>query len=328
MQRIVVPIACIFFVACSMFELRAQEKLLSPRDSVFLSLDTNKISVNYGRPSIRGRKIMGELVPWNEVWRTGANEATHLKTNFDLVMGGVPVPAGTYTLWTLPSEKGWKFIINKETKQWGTKYDERMDLARFDAKVEHISSPVETLTVALEAKGKTSGILKLTWENTVVSTPFEKNDKIRPISPNDSTEFALGGGHIKIKYGRTSIRGRRIWGVVVPMDSIWRTGANNATWFVTATELKIENATVPKGSYTLYTLPTKDAFTLIISKVPGGDFPNYKPKEDLARITMTMEKAAKTIDPFTIWFEAADKNSGILRLGWDDRTYSVNVKAR
>src|SRR5450631_2662684 len=78
----------------------SQQPIPSPRDSVFLSLDTNVISVNYGRPSMRGRKIFGGLVPWNEVWRTGANQATHLKTSFDLTFGGVPVTRGTYTLWT------------------------------------------------------------------------------------------------------------------------------------------------------------------------------------------------------------------------------------
>ena len=93
---------------------RAQRQIPSPRDSVSLTLDTNTISVNYGRPSIRGRKIMGGLVPWNQVWRTGANQATHLKTSFDMTFGGVPVTRGTYTLWTLPSPGGWKVILNKQ----------------------------------------------------------------------------------------------------------------------------------------------------------------------------------------------------------------------
>ena len=89
------------FIVCT--AARGQEPLLSPRDSASLQLDTNVISVDYGRPSMRGRKIMGGLVPWNKVWRTGANKATHVKTNFDLLMGGVPVVRGTFTLWTIPT---------------------------------------------------------------------------------------------------------------------------------------------------------------------------------------------------------------------------------
>src|SRR5512147_841898 len=123
----------LFLVACACADAPAQQRpILSPRDSVFCSFDTNTVSVNYGRPSMRGRKIMGELVPWNKVWRTGANQATHFRTNFPMIIGGVPVPKGLFTLWTIPSQNGWKIIINKQTGQWGTNYDPRQDLARFD----------------------------------------------------------------------------------------------------------------------------------------------------------------------------------------------------
>ena len=87
-------------------------------------------------PSMRGRKIMGGLVPYDKVWRTGANAATTLKTTAALDFGGTLVPAGTYTLYTLPGEKGWKLIINKQTGQWGTQYDQAQDLARVDLKVD------------------------------------------------------------------------------------------------------------------------------------------------------------------------------------------------
>ena len=84
---------------------------------------------------MRDRKIFGGLVPYGQVWRTGANSATSLKTDVDLTIGGAPVPAGSYTLYTIPTETGWKLIINKQTGQWGTDYDEKQDLARVDMKV-------------------------------------------------------------------------------------------------------------------------------------------------------------------------------------------------
>ena len=136
-----------------------QRPILSPRDSVFLRFDTSTIGVNYGRPSIRGRIIMGHLVPWNQVWRTGANEATHLATNFDMVMGGVPVPRGRYTLWTLPSPDGWQVIINKQTGQWGTVYNPALDLARFPATVEKLTAAVDTFTIAFQATGASTGTM-------------------------------------------------------------------------------------------------------------------------------------------------------------------------
>src|SRR5207247_3416552 len=74
------------------------------------------IAVDYGRPAMRGRKIFGDIVPWNKVWRTGGNFATRFTTSADLVVGGTTIPKGAYTLWTLPASTGWKLILNKQTK--------------------------------------------------------------------------------------------------------------------------------------------------------------------------------------------------------------------
>ncbi len=329
-MRTVLCAAVLFLIPAILFsELPAQErKILSPRDSVFLTLDTNVISVNYGRPSMRGRKIMGDLVPWNKVWRTGANQATHLRTNFDMTFGGVPVPRGLYTLWTLPSQSGWKIILNKQTGQWGTNYDERLDLARLDAMPKSPPSPVETLTVALEPTGKTSGLFMLMWENTLIAVPFEKNTKIRPISPADSSSITLDNKRLRVKYSKPYARGRSIWGVVVPWDSVWRTGANLATSFETEVDLRAGGARIPKGAYTLYSLPSEGIFTLIVSKRPGGTPPNYDPALDLARIPMKLQKQDSQVDPFRIWFEPRDAHSVWLKLGWAERTYGVILNSR
>ena len=329
-MRTVVHVLVLFTaIALLVTELPAQErKILSPRDSVSLSLDTNTVSVNYGRPSMRGRTIMGDLVPWNKVWRTGANQATRFRTNFDMTIGGVPVTRGTYTLWTLPSPSGWKFILNKQTGQWGTNYDERLDLARFDAVVKELPSPVETLTVALEATGKASGVLKLLWETTQISAPFEKNTRIRPISPLDSSAIALNGKQVFIKYSRPFMRGRAIWGVVVPWDSVWRTGANLATSFVTDLDLVAGDLKIPKGSYTLYSIPAEKGFTLIVSKQAGGSYPRYDPSLDLVRVPMTIRKNTTPIDPFRIWFEPEGSHSILLKIGWADCTYALRLDSR
>jgi hypothetical protein len=320
----------ISFTLCSAFLAAApgvfsQQPIKSPRDSVFLSLDTNVISVNYGRPSIRGRKIMGGLVPWNEVWRTGANQATHLKTSFDMTFGGAPVTRGSYTLWTLPSPGGWKVILNKQTGQWGTVYDASQDLARFEATVEQIPASVDTFTIALSATGKTTGVMKLLWENTSVSVPFQKNDHIRPLSPGDSTEITLAGKKVAIRYSRPYMRGRAIWGVVVPNDSVWRTGANLATSLTADGDVTIGGSNVPGGSYTLYSIPSANGFTLIISKKPGGREPAYDPRSDLARIVMKQERASSSIDPFRIWFERDGTSGGTLNIGWGDRHYTTRI---
>ena len=144
---------------------------LSPPDSVRTRVGGAAVGVRYSRPSMRGRVIFGHIVPWNKVWRTGANEATVLETSADLTVAGTTVPAGKYSLWTLPSPAGWKLIVNKNTGQWGTDYDAQYDLARFDMKVESLRQPVEQFTIAVEPKGR-GGMLKLEWEKTRASIPF------------------------------------------------------------------------------------------------------------------------------------------------------------
>lgn len=146
---------------------------LSPKGSAELTLNGRKIVIVYSRPSIRGRKIMGGLVRWDEVWRTGANEATSFTTEADLIIGGVIVPKGAYTLYTLPSQTGWRLIINKQTGQWGTVYDEKLDLARIDMKSETISSPVEQFTISFSPT-RDGGVLKLEWESTRASVEFQE----------------------------------------------------------------------------------------------------------------------------------------------------------
>lgn len=137
--------------------------------------DGKKVTIEYSRPYAKGRKIMGGLVPYGKVWRTGANSATTLTTDTDLMIGETTVPAGKYTLYTVPDESSWKLIINKETGQWGTKYDEKQDLARVDMQVAQISGPVEQFTIAFDKVGGDGAKLKLVWENT--SASVDVNEK-------------------------------------------------------------------------------------------------------------------------------------------------------
>jgi hypothetical protein len=162
-----------FFLLFIMAPVRAQQPILSPRDSSSIMIDGKKISVNYGRPSMRGRLIMGELVPYNKVWRTGANEATAFVTEADLEIGGITLPRGSYTLYTLPSEQGWKLIINKQTGQWGTVYDATLDFARISLKRQDLKSPVETFTISFRRNEGNAGVLVLEWEQTHLSIGFK-----------------------------------------------------------------------------------------------------------------------------------------------------------
>jgi hypothetical protein len=145
---------------------------LSPRDSVKATVGTAHLSVDYSRPSKRGRRIFGDVVPWGKVWRTGANAATGFTTDVDLDVNGTTVPAGSYTLWTLPTPQGTKLIVNKQTGQWGTEYDPKQDLARIDVATRKLPQPVEQFTIAVEPSG-TGGVLRLSWDDTAWEVPVK-----------------------------------------------------------------------------------------------------------------------------------------------------------
>jgi hypothetical protein len=149
-----------------------QGRVLSPRDTTRFEADGRRVYVDYGRPAMRGRRIMGGLVPFGRVWRTGANAATTLVTEADLTIGGASVPRGTYTLYTIPTATGWTLIVNRQTGQWGTQYDPSRDLVRIPMQTTTLRAPVEQFTIALERGRAGADTLALTWENTRASVPF------------------------------------------------------------------------------------------------------------------------------------------------------------
>jgi hypothetical protein len=158
-----------------------QRPVLSPRDTVSVDVAPGRrVYVDYGRPSMRGRRIMGGLVPYGRVWRTGANAATTLVTDVDLELGGTRVPRGTYTLYTIPTAAGWTLIVNRQTGQWGTQYEPARDLARIPMRVSTLREPVEQFTMALERTRAGAGTLALSWEKTRAWLPFRVAAAPRP----------------------------------------------------------------------------------------------------------------------------------------------------
>jgi hypothetical protein len=144
---------------------------LSPRDTAWGEIRRARMMVDYGRPSRRGRVVFGQVVPWGRVWRTGANEATQFTTDTPLIIGGQRVPAGTYSLWTVPRPDGATLILNRRTGQWGTHYESGLDLARVEMARESLADPVEQFTIAIEPSGD-GGVLRLSWESTSYLVPL------------------------------------------------------------------------------------------------------------------------------------------------------------
>jgi len=141
----------------------APQKLLSPPAKAEVTLPDATITVDYSAPSVRGRTIFGALVPYGEVWRTGANAATTLKTSGNLQIGNLSVPAGTYTLYSLPTADGWKLIVNKQTGQWGTVYDKAQDLGRVEMSTGSTATPIETMVIDFEKTMGNATELHVKW---------------------------------------------------------------------------------------------------------------------------------------------------------------------
>lgn len=160
-------IALLVVGLCS-FATLSQQPPASPRKAVEAVVGGKKVSLDYSAPSVRGRQIFGALVPYDKVWRFGANKATHLKTDGDLMIGSLAVPAGSYSLYALPTSGGMKLIVNKQTGQWGTVYDAAQDLGRVEMAVSKPSAPVEQMSLSIEG-----GTLTFQWENVKATVPVK-----------------------------------------------------------------------------------------------------------------------------------------------------------
>jgi hypothetical protein len=156
--------------------MKSQTKKASPEEVATFRLDDVTINVDYSRPSKKGRVIFGELVPYGKVWRTGANEATTVEVDKDIRVGGLPLAAGKYTLWTIPQANSWTVILNNKMYAWGVTYggeaqrDEAGDVVKVEVPVQALPTVVEQFTIDMNG---TPAALNLKWDQTQVSIPIE-----------------------------------------------------------------------------------------------------------------------------------------------------------
>jgi hypothetical protein len=142
----------------------------SPHVRTAWVVDGANLSIEYGRPSLKGRPD-SELMPPGQVWRTGADEATTLRTDRMLVFGTLTLEPGAYTLWTIPGDKQWELVINRQTGQWGTAYQQKEDLGRVPMKLEKAANPVEQLSIAIDDT-PAGATLRIEWGSSRASVPF------------------------------------------------------------------------------------------------------------------------------------------------------------
>jgi hypothetical protein len=153
-------------------------KRLSPKDTVKFELNDLTLKVFYNRPFRKNREIFGALVPFNQVWRTGANEATTFETNKDLEVNGMPLAAGKYTLWTVPKDTVWTVIFNSKQYSWGVNsemkpmWDPNYDVVNIEVPVHKLNKPVEQFTIAFD-NSTDNLFLTMAWDDTKISVPLK-----------------------------------------------------------------------------------------------------------------------------------------------------------
>lgn len=175
---IILSIVAIALFAYSYFVENIFSPRLSPKDTVEFKLNDLELEVFYNRPSKKGRDVFGALVPYDKVWRTGANEATTFETNKNLMINGIYLPLGKYTLWTVPKDSIWKVIFNKKQYPWGVDeelnpmWDPNYDILEIEVPVETLNTVVEQFTIAFD---NSTDNLKLTmaWDQTKIAVPLK-----------------------------------------------------------------------------------------------------------------------------------------------------------
>lgn len=167
----------IVILMCATVDQLAAQQAIKPQPSptsiVQLKYKDTYVKITYSQPHKRGRNIFGSLVPFNEVWRTGANEATEITFTRDIYINKTLVAAGTYSIFTIPKSDNWTIIINKETGLWGSyNYNPKLDFLRFDVPVTETTVPYEAFTILFDQRNNVADLLFL-WDTTKISIPLQ-----------------------------------------------------------------------------------------------------------------------------------------------------------
>lgn len=330
-RRMIIPVFIFMLTGCSNSQPR-----VSPMASVSQTIgESTEITVAYSRPAVKGREIWGKLVPYDKVWRSGANEATTISFSDDVLIEGQALAAGTYALFTIPSRDEWTIIFNKKAQQWGAfKYDSKEDALRIKVKPQ-AAPQTEWLEFVFEQANGTAAVLALRWEKikTAFKIETQKTGGEIRASLKAGVSQTLGDSvKIAVTYGRPAVKGRAIWGSLVPYGQVWRTGANENTTISFSHNVLIEGKPLAAGKYGLHTIPGETEWVIIFSKnsTAWGSF-SYNEAEDALRVTVKPQQSEELAEWLTFRFTElspdANKaiNSARLVLAWEKMEAPVGV---
>ena len=312
--------------ACS--ESNSQNARVSPLASVSQTIgEATEITIQYSRPGVKGRTIWGDLVKYGDVWRTGANEATAISFSQDVVVEGQALPAGRYSFHTIPGKDSWTLIFNKQAEQWGSyNYNPEMDALRLTVTPER-GAAQEWMGFSFRELAGTSAVAVLAWDKLRVPFKIETTQsegKIRPSLKAGVSQTLGDSTAITVVYSRPGVKGRTIWGELVPYDQVWRTGANENTTIAFSGDVVVEGMPLPAGTYGLQTIPGETSWVIIFSKTADAwGSSNYDPANDALRVEVKPHQVDSASEWFTIDVDklipAEDKvvRTAEVHLRWD-----------
>ncbi len=323
-------ILLIFSVSSMFAQLELPQK--SPLASAHQKIGITDVTITYSRPSVNGRQIWGELVPYDEVWRTGANKATSIEFSTDVKIEGNEVKAGKYAIFTIPSESEWTVNFNGNPEQWGTyNYKEEENILSIKVKPEE-NHYHEQMIFTFNYLDKVSSNVVLAWKDLKVqfnveshlSDPESRNVRTSPAS---SVQQRIGLTDVKMTFGSPGVKGRKIWGELVPYNKVWRTGANEATTIELNHPIKLNGNEVPAGTYSFFTIPSENEWTIILNKTAEqwGSY-DYDMEEDLLRFTVSPEKSSHPHERMKFVFKDVKFSTATLLFVWEDISVPLTIE--
>jgi hypothetical protein len=308
------------------------EPLPSTKSMVMQTIGTTDVTVEYHSPAKRNRVIFGELVPYGELWRAGANDATTVEFSGDVLIQGERLDAGKYGLWIIPEESGeWTLIFSSASDVPGTPYPEGQDALRVTAQTSQRNDVRERMEFYFPEAGTEEGVLSLTWDSIRLPITIRtlENDEEAQRSLHAAVMNTIMMTEITVNYHRPAVRNRVIYGELVPFDEPWRAGANNATTIEISKDVLINSQSLSAGLYGFWVIPgSEGASTLIFSSANDVWGIPYPEGDDLLRVEIESEMQDGPEELLEYVFAGTTTDTGVLSLIWNDRAFPMKITAK
>ncbi len=326
-----------------------------PREAAFKNYMTGdmadiqpKVKVLYCRPLKKDRKIFGELVPYGQDWRLGANEATEVIFYNDVEIGGTFVSRGTYTMFAECQADHWIIKVSTQRFIGGSKdRDVSKDVATAKIPVSAVPESRESFTIGFQKVDDQSCNMVFEWDKTRAVLPISFNpvylssDDKSPMDlaqyPNMSRlqnylkpeELAANQPQIRVVYSRPQMKGRKIFGEMLKYGEPWRLGANETTEITFFNDVKVGGKDVKAGKYGIMAIPNEGSWDVIIHKnIPSWGNYNHDEKTNVATITVPTAKTASTLEALSVAYDKKDDKNIHMVIGWEDTMVRIPVELK